>query len=129
MQELKETTNAYQRAKLGMQERDFLIATHRRSEAAILNQSEQLTQELRTANAAMDDMQARLGTRGVLLSSISNESQERQTVITSTAYQSAFSLTVSMPDRRCRIVNRGVMPPRLVHDPGGSTQRRLGHTD
>lgn len=59
MQELSETASAYQMAKLGIQERDFLIATHRRSEAAILAQSEHLTCELQQAALRIDDLHQR----------------------------------------------------------------------
>lgn len=59
MQELRETTNAYQLAKLGIQERDFLIASHRRSEAAILAQADQLTCELNQANMTINDLNER----------------------------------------------------------------------
>lgn len=62
LQELAEATHAYEQAKLGIQERDFLILAHNRSEAAILAQSAALTNELSTADQKIAELYTRSDT-------------------------------------------------------------------
>lgn len=52
-------TEACELARLGIQERDFLIATHNRSESAIIAQATFLAQELHSAAAALDGLHDR----------------------------------------------------------------------
>lgn len=59
MQELAEVTHAYEQARLGMQERDFLIVAHNRSEAAILEQSAALTGKLHQADQKIKELHER----------------------------------------------------------------------
>lgn len=48
--------DACEKARLGIQERDFLIATHKRSESFILAQGRALTLEVQQASAAIDGL-------------------------------------------------------------------------
>lgn len=60
MQDLSEATQAYEQAKLGIQERDFLIVAHTRSEAAILAQSAEVTSKLHEADKTIESLYDRL---------------------------------------------------------------------
>ena len=63
MQELAAATQAYELAKLGIQERDFLIVAHKRSEAAILEQSAAVTNELHDADKKIVELYDRQAPR------------------------------------------------------------------
>ena len=54
-------SEACDQARLGIQERDFLIATRKRSENAIIAQASNLTLELQQASAALDGLYQRSG--------------------------------------------------------------------
>ena len=56
-------SEACDQARLGIQERDFLIATRKRSENAIIAQASNLTLELQQASAALDGLYQRSGVR------------------------------------------------------------------
>ena len=61
VQELAGMSEACDQARLGIQERDFLIATRKRSENAIITQASNLTSELQQASAALDGLYQRSG--------------------------------------------------------------------
>ena len=61
MQELSSTYEALQQSRLACEERDYLIATHERSEAALASHAGSLTSELQQAAdnmASLFDRQA-----------------------------------------------------------------------
>ncbi len=56
MQELQSTYEALQQSRLACEERDYLIATHERSEAALASHASALTAELQQAAASMSSL-------------------------------------------------------------------------
>ena len=56
MQELQSTYEALQQSRLACEERDYLIATHERSEAALASHASALTAELQQAAANMSSL-------------------------------------------------------------------------
>ena len=59
MQELQATHEALQQSRLACEERDYLIATHERSEAALAGHAGALTDELQHASDSMTSLFSR----------------------------------------------------------------------
>lgn len=59
MQELQATHKALQQSRLACEERDYLIATHERSEAALAGHAGALTDELQRASDSMASLFSR----------------------------------------------------------------------
>ena len=59
MQELQTTHEALQQSRLACEERDYLIATHERSEAALAGHAGALTDELQRASDSMASLFSR----------------------------------------------------------------------
>lgn len=56
MQELQSTYEALQQSRLACEERDYVIATHERSEAALASHASALTAELEHAAVSMSNL-------------------------------------------------------------------------
>ena len=68
VQELQSTYEALQQSRLACEERDYLIATHERSEAALASHASALTEELQQAAANMSSLYNRYSAARLLLS-------------------------------------------------------------
>lgn len=64
MQELSSTYEALQQSRLACEERDYLIATHERSEAALAGHAGSLTSELQQAAGNMASLFDRQALQG-----------------------------------------------------------------